>query len=542
MAYASFRLRRKDNISAPDANPFGSYLRSEENTAPVGSTRIDSDSALRADGFIAAVTGAEELLSFEAIASTYNSVDLAWSIFTIDDINLISTGDSGVFEIVLVYSKTGFPETVSDGEIIKVQNHTDDTYSVRHNGVASGRWAYYSLFFHWNQNGAGPSGVNWYERVATLQELVPFNYGSSEQLWSRIPLHYRNDDVAGRDDDPEGLSQGHFQRFISIFGFEMDRTRTLINSVMTQYDPNLTESESLEQLSTMFGLEVGIDDLGVSRTRQILQDIGYYRQRKGTIEATRRYLIALSGCRVDVIESPTYPRYTFRVYAERANLVADSEFVISSVSKKWDFSTESASVTYTKNDGVLSITNTGSSSAQFALTSLVEVPVDSAVEYWSSVKLNGSASVHSAHWSASAGWDNWAASAQYENIVPTNLSPTGRRVILMPSSASNMAYPVMQFGLGASATTEISEWMVEPVAYGNFFNGDSDFGGFIYQNNFADHQWSGSEYASYSTYSTNRKKTMEAISRLIPKILPVTVIIDPNINYALEFDWIPGKT
>lgn len=541
MAFVSFRLRRKDNISAPDPNPFGSYLRSDETTAPTGLTRLDTDSALRADGFITAVVG-EQILSFSAVATTYTSVNLAWSQINISDREALTTGESGVFEIVVVYSKTGFPETVSDGVIIKTQTHSDGTYSVTHQNVDSGRWAYYSLFVHWNQNGTGPSGVNWYERVATLQELVPLNYGSSDQLWSRIPLHYRNDDVEGRDDDPEGMSQGHFQRFIKIFGFEMDRTRSLINAVMTQYDPILTESESLAELSTMVGLEVGINDIGVSRIRQILQDIGYYRQRKGTIEATRRYLTAVSGCRVDVIESQTSPRYTFRVFAEKANLVADSEFVISTSTKKWDLSVESASVSFTKDDGVITVTNSGSSSAQFAVTSLIAVPVDNAVDYWSSISLGGSASVHSAHWSASPGWDSWSASAQYDSVVPQNLSPTGRTVILMPDSSSTMAYPVMQFGLSASATTQISEWMVEPVAYGNFFNGDSDFGGFIYQNNFADHMWSGSEYASYSTYSTNRTKTIETINRLVPKILPVTLLIDPNIDYVVEYDWIPGKT
>ena len=542
MAYTSFRLRRKDNISAPDANPFGSYLRSDVDTAPTGLNRVDSDSALRADGFVFAVTGGEEILEFNAVSSTYTSVNLSWSIIELVDRETIVDGASGIFEIVLVYSKTGFPETVSDGTIIKTQTHLDDVYSVTHTGVASGRWAYYSLFLHWNQNGTGITGVNWYERVATLQELVPYNYGSSNLLWNRIPTFHRTADVEGRNDDPELQQRGHLQRFIDIFGFEMDRTRTLINSVMTQYDPNLTESESIDQLSTMFGLEVGVLDIGVSRTRQILQDIGYYRQRKGTIEATQQYITAISGCRVDVIESTTSPRYTFRVYAERSNLVADSEFYITSGTKKWDFSAETGLVTYTKNGSVLTITNTDTASAQFALTSLVAVPVDPDTEYWSSIKLGGSGSVHSAHWSASAGWATWSGSPQYENVMATNLSPTGRRVILMPSSASTMAYPVMQFGLGASATTTVSEWMVEPVAYGNFFNGDSDFGGFIYQDNFADHQWSGSDYASYSTYSTNRKKTIEAVEKLLPQILPVTVLLDPNIDYDIQYDWIPGKT
>ena len=54
MAYTSFRLRRADLGSSPDANPFGSYVRGDETTTPVGQTRSDSDSALRSDGFIQA--------------------------------------------------------------------------------------------------------------------------------------------------------------------------------------------------------------------------------------------------------------------------------------------------------------------------------------------------------------------------------------------------------------------------------------------------------------------------------------------------------
>ena len=105
-----------------------------------------------------------------------------------------------------------------------------------------------------------------------------------------------------------------------------------------------------------------------------------------------------------------------------------------------------------------------------------------------------------------------------------------------------MLYPVLIFGLAAGTSTTITKWMVEPNSYGPFFNGDSDFGGFVYQNNFADHQWSGSQYASYSTYSTNRKKTQDTIADLLPKLLPVTMLLDPSIDKTINYDWIPGKT
>lgn len=546
MAYKSFRIRRVDLIASPDANPFGSYVRGTDTDAPIGQTRLDSDSALRADGFIAPVGVLDVDATFEATATTHSSVNLSWSSFLIENPATKTGGDTSIKGVVVVYSKTGAPETVADGLIIKEQAYTDTTYAVTHTGVPSGAWAYYSLFLHWNQNGTGPAGVNWYERVATLQELVPFDYQTTDALWERIPSHHRIADTNGTDTDPEGLARGYLYRYLDIFGFEFDRIRTLLSSVVQQYDPEKTETESIDQLATMFGLEVSIQDLGTSRIRQILKDIAYYRQRKGTLEATKQYLIAVTGSEVDVIESTTSPRYTFNIHAEKANLVADSLFVIESGTKKWNLTTETASVAYTKSGGYITVTNSGSSSAQFALMSTVAVPVKDSTDYWSSIEITtaSAGSIWGAQWaSASASWSNWSTSNQSDQIIPANLSPAGRKVILAPTqSTTAMLYPVLILGLAAGASTTITKWMVEPNSYGPFFNGDSDFGGFVYQNNFADHQWSGSQYASYSTYSTNRKKTQDTIVELLPKLLPVTMLLDPAIDKTINYDWIPGKT
>ena len=546
MAYKSFRIRRVDLIASPDSNPFGSYVRGTDTDAPIGQTRLDSDSSLRADGFIAPVGELDIAATFEATAATHSSVNLTWSPFLIENSATKVGGETSIKGVVVVYSRTGAPETVADGVIIKTQTYADTTYAVTHNGVPSGAWAYYSLFLHWNQNGTGPSGINWYERVATLQELVPFDHHTTDSLWQRIPSHHRVADVNGMDSDPEGLSRGYLYRYLDIFGFEFDRIRTLLNSVVQQYDPEKTETESLDQLSKMFGLEVSIQDLGASRIRQILKDIAYYRQRKGTLEATKQYLIAVTGSEVDVIESTTSPRYTFNIHAEKANLVADSLFVIESGTKKWNLTTQSASVAYTKSGGYITVTNSGSSSAQFALMSTVAVPVKDNTDYWSSIEITtaSAGSIWGAQWaSASASWSNWSTSNQSNQIIPANLSPAGRKVILAPTqSTTAMLYPVLILGLEAGKSTTITKWMVEPNSYGPFFNGDSDFGGFVYQNNFADHQWSGSQYASYSTYSTNRKKTQETIAKLLPKLLPVTMLLNPSIDKTINYDWIPGKT
>jgi hypothetical protein len=293
------------------------------------------------------------------------------------------------------------------------------------------------------------------------------------------------------------------------------------------------------------GLESSVEELGVSKIRQVLKDIGYYRQRKGTLQSATAYLTALSGCAVDVVESNSSPRFKFRVYAEKANLIPDSLFVITTETRKWKFSAQTASVSYISASGGLLITNTGSGSAQFALTSLLGVPVDKDINYWMSANLTASAGQFwGSQWqSSSTTFNNWSTTKLANRIMPAALSPEGRTVMLMPETTSASAsYPVGIFEINAGATMFFTKWMVEPRTYGIYFNGSSDFGGFIYQNTFSDHQWSGNTYASYSTYTTNRKKTIDAIERVLPKLLPVTMLIDTSINYEIVYDWIPGKT
>ena len=106
MAFKSFRIRRVDLVASPDANPFGSYVRGTDTDAPAGLTRLDSDSALRADGFIAPVGLLDIEAQFQATATTYSSVLLSWSSFLIENPATKSVGDTSIKGVVVVYSKS----------------------------------------------------------------------------------------------------------------------------------------------------------------------------------------------------------------------------------------------------------------------------------------------------------------------------------------------------------------------------------------------------------------------------------------------------
>jgi len=122
-----------------------------------------------------------------------------------------------------------------------------------------------------------------------------------------------------------------------------------------------------------------------------------------------------------------------------------------------------------------------------------------------------------------------------------------RRVFDMTTSVTsggNM-YPVMLIDMPANSSITLMRWMLEPNRYGAYFDGSSDFGGFLYGQNFNDYAWSGGSSGvnnSYSTFVVQRAKTEAAIKKVCSYIIPATISFNPESSTNLRFDWIPGKT
>ena len=335
MARESFRLRRY--TGAGDVTGVGSYIRGTDALQiTAGASVTDVDAAIRSTGIIetlpssVSTTAVDENESvFEAQAIEYNAVVLNWSLtdeFTIE--SSVANGATGLINVALVYSDSGFPQTVVDGQLLfsgvvdtylhqETVTITTDVGPLSVQKPTSGKWAYYTLFAYYYVK---DSASYFYERLASLEILVPKDYGSKDDMWKRVPKYYRDAD--------RGNTQ--LERFIDTFGFELDRSRTLIDSIMTQHDPLLAEAEGVEQLANMLGLELNVNDIGVSRTRALLHDIGYLRRSKGTLDSVRDYITAVSGSDVTITTGASAPFYTFNVHAQRANLVADPRFLTNS--------------------------------------------------------------------------------------------------------------------------------------------------------------------------------------------------------------------
>ena len=305
MARVSFTLRS-------EATQLGSYLRYDE---AVSGARTDYDSALRADGLqIAANTFTSS--SFSASSDCYNEVSLSWEIPIVDSTALTATPQ--VTGTVLVYSSTGEPQTIGSGDILV---ESTNTFSFTHTGLPEGRWAYYTLFVHYQSTG----GDDYYEQAASLSVLVPKDYGSTFALWERIPLFYRLQDTALGDDTWDadcfggrieaGTKVGPLLKFLAIFGFDMDRMRTMLDYQMVSNDPSLANTEHLDALSKQLGVGLLSSALGGQRLRALLHDIGVFRRSKGTSYGTEFFAQAAAGSDLDITQATGQ----VKMYAQRVN-------------------------------------------------------------------------------------------------------------------------------------------------------------------------------------------------------------------------------
>lgn len=540
MARQSFRIRRASG--AGDATGVGSFVRGTDALqATAGATYFDQDSAIRATGIIATLPTAD-VGSFEAIAIEHNAVLLSWELSDpFVNIANVASGGSGLLSVLVVYSKTGYPRTVLDGKVIfegtslnylhqQSYNITTDAGTVVIDEPAPGEWAYYSLFGYFNNDGV--NGDYFYENLSSIQELVPYDWNSKQELWKKIPFYYREADADNNN---------QLERFLDTFSFEIDRTRTLINNLMVQYDPQLSSADVVDQLAKTIGLELNVNDIGVSKVRALLNDIGILRRTKGTLGTTEDYLTAVSGANITTFTGASAPYYTFAVHAERINLVANPRFV-GSVS--WNVASE-YSVTTTSASGGITIT-AGGTDTKVAIRSTVGVPVQADTVYYMSSDITGASApnvVYGGLWHTGASWNNWGGLTTAADEVPMGIDD--RFYYDMDTVATTGTYyPVFVMKLKAGQAVTFKNWMVEPNRTGGFFDGNSVFGGYLYQGFSSDYRWFGSAYASYSLYTSDRQRTQNAITRLLPQILPVTMLGTEGgqPKYQVQFDWIPGRT
>jgi hypothetical protein len=530
-----------------------------------------TDSLLRADKFVVEAATPSASNSFTANVININEVMLSWELSFLFSASAGLDG-YGVKEIAVVSSPTGEPITYKDGSVVTTVSSDTTTTFTDIARVSAGRWVYYSLFIKYSNFEATPT--EWYERAATLYVQIPKEYNSINNLWARIPEYYRNLDYE--------LHNSPLYNFLELFGWEIDRTRTLIDSIGVSNDPDLAVTPALRELAYETGLEIDIDVLGTTKARNLLNNIGSLRRRKGTVESIASYLSAIAGSEVTYTTtgSGASASYDFNVHNQRINFAADPTFFNATYTTTTGVgATNRVGLTKTDTWGVYSYGDTSTTGASAVSanetltvknvgTGTIQVLVyqRTAFPYYQSAylyagftpTLSAGASFNNFHVSTTAkqaSWesnvtggsvpsslyfDTWNTVAQ--PLPVSNLYPNEMRYEIDPNSTETTTVnvvPVLHFSLDAGATITINRWLVEPYSISEYFDGDSNEGGLIpeltgFGSGSSDYRWASSPNTSFSYYLLDYKRVYEVSQNIIRNyVAPVT--IKDNVNVLFNY-------
>lgn len=556
MARVSFTLRRSD--SDPD---LGSILRWDDD---LGADRTNYDSALRADGFQIAPEEFTESF-FDVTSVCYGEVSLSWGV----DISPTVGEAPTVTGIVVVYSPLGEPQTIASGDILV---EASDTFSYEHTGLVEGRWAYYSLFLHYESSG----GDSYYERAASLAVIVPKNYGSNLMLWKRIPEYYRIQDTLLGDSNfspclgnvPPGNVVGPLFKYLSVIGFEMDRARTMIDYQMVSFDPDLANTEHLDALGQQMAVGMRESDLGGKRLRTLMNDVGFFRRSKGTLLGTEFFGKSISGSVVEIDQDAG----EITVYSQRVNYITSPKNGAGITTHRPAFYSEQFSPDpfeggsglfpaedlwpstslFPEEDTTLGGYNTytvvgssftpNGSGASVGLTSVLfhldsPVPVKLGDRICFSVQSN--VGTNGIKWARLV--DSEGNEIGFENVSSTvGGSPAFEIVAVDNAELDTFTNSYIEYlvNLDEAGTFTNELLLAERNYLGTYFDGDTVRGGWLIDaSSVSDYRWSGSDNASPSIFAEDYERTKAIVNELLFDVLPIT---EASKYTIVSYNAIPG--
>ena len=212
------------------------YIKGDNvQTAPVLSTAIAAGNTLSNAAF------------FEASSTEYKQVTIKWGL-TLYELGVTAEP----YSVHIVYSPLGCPDTIAEGSVL-IETRTIEEFV--HTGV-EGEWAYYTMFIRYRSD-----NDDYYEPVSKLEVLVPSDYGSTESLYAKIPAYYQYQDEIGT---------GDLKKYLSVFGWDLDKFRTTLDFAMSMKDPWVANEETLDYIASDLGVAVTVSDLGSQRLRDLL--------------------------------------------------------------------------------------------------------------------------------------------------------------------------------------------------------------------------------------------------------------------------------
>lgn len=598
MARRSFLIQKYESDSGPassgSASVFGSYLQYPlgSEAASVGLVvKTDEDTQLKSDDLAPSPTLSQpsfpgsitpSISYFESQVLDYNEVLLKWDVALAESLSPTPQPT----RVLIVYSDLGEPQTVAEGLLLV---NTNNSTSLTHY-VDPGKWAYYSMFIKYENT----SGSVYYDRVATISELLPTDYKCADDMYNKIPEYYRT-----LDSTLDNGSGGPLKRMLSLFGFEADRVRTAIDYLISCKDPLIAHSQVLDTIAKDLTVEIRSDELGTAKLRNILDSVGLIRRALGTPASIALIVQAATGSEANFNLSGPLP--AIDIYAQRVNLLKDPNIIGGAAGSLVGGTPRTSQFSSTFEAGsasVPSVTATYQGGTPYSSLSPYDEFGDADVifqeeineQYWQYAPdpaSGGSLSflktidniipiyageklyfsmhgdfvenaqdkiVKVAMYASGTG----AASAGYSGTVDDVLvCEAGSPIVIAGIKYWELEIPYSIVGWDSASLTlfvdsetnigrGFQKLLLEKVLGGSYFDGDSAEGGWVIDystgQRVSDYRWynfgdpssyvEGDPQASYSIYNSNYKKTRALADRYLALILPVKQTSYSDVVYS----------
>lgn len=484
----------------------------------------------------------------EAIATDYNEVEVSWQapLFGLQQ-NILPV------DVFIRWSLTGAPETVEEG--FSLTDNDTDVGVINHTiENVSGRWVYYSMFLRYANN--VPSlyfdQEQYFEKVASVRVLVPSDYGSINDLWERIPMYFRENDV-----------NNNLYDYLKVFAWDIDYLRTLSDYLMVQSDPQVANDQTLQLLMEELGTLITTVELGTIRARQYIQDVINLRLQKGTEDGVIAALQAISGCRVSIDKIAK----KIHVHPQRTNWIRDPRIirgfqngwhgaVTDSLNVKFsqDYVTfYGDSVTFTNAsvafNPVRSIINEGDTLARVYIFSRYLIPATPESVFYFSAVYPTDETIQNVYLYKSDATLAASAGVGTDNLIVT---PDGTRYFKLDTTHLTQdtdVYLFIDMHLQPQQYVVLRNMLLEDRHMGKYFDGNTNIGGWLLGDvSRSDYRWHDSPslgsdtsptseyFETYSVYSADAWRTRKVINNIYKKLLPVNWMD----QYTVVFDELPA--
>ena len=231
---------------------------------------------------------------FDAYPVGYDRIKVEWT---------HPTGDWDVLR--LVRGNYGFPTEYDDGRLV---TEATNVYPSDHpnagspmvpglptnpgtyedTNVSELRFHYYTLWLHQIE------GDIW-RRAGNVVALMPKNFGYTDRLYELVPGVFRDEDIFISQTSGVGM----LQTFLSVFGYELDKMRSDIESLRWTSNPERVAGGLLPYLADQLGFPYEAE-LGMTLARQQILNAVYLYKMKGSRLGLEGFVKVMTGWEPEV--------------------------------------------------------------------------------------------------------------------------------------------------------------------------------------------------------------------------------------------------